>query len=100
MSASPAYSVDLDQLAEVVAGLARCQEGCDEALDDVVRQVSRLHGSWDGQAAEAQSEAQERWESGFATMRDGLAAMRDAAGTAHGNYRAAIDANLAMWEAL
>ncbi|CAN5170331.1 hypothetical protein BH09ACT12_BH09ACT12_16090 [soil metagenome] len=100
MTAHTAYSVDLDQLADTVAGLVRCQEACDEALDDVVRQIARLHGSWEGQAAAAQAEAQERWESGFATMRDGLATMRSAADTAHGNYRAAIDANLAMWETL
>lgn len=100
MSDPAAYAVDLDVLTQTIEALGRCEESCDEALDDVARQVARLHVTWEGCAATAQAQAQERWESGFATMREGLAAMRAAAITAHGNYRSAVESNLAMWESL
>ncbi len=97
---SAGHAADLDEMDATVGALTRCQEACDLGLDDVVRQVARLHLSWSGDAAQAQASAHQRWEIGFATMRDGLGTMRDAAQTTRTNYRAAIDANLAMWEAL
>ena len=100
MSAHPRHVVDLDLLATTIEALAACEQSCDEALDDVRRDVARLHLTWAGRAAEAQTEAQAAWEAGFAQMRDGLATMRSAAATSHGNYRSAVEANLAMWEAL
>lgn len=100
MSHPAAYAVDLDLLAQTIESLVACEEECDRALDDVVRQVGRLHLTWEGQAAAAQLEAQARWETGFATMREGLAAMRTAASTARTNYGSAVRANLAMWERL
>ena len=97
MSDPAAYAVDLDLLSCTIEALVGCEEECDRALDDVAHQMDRLHRTWDGRAADAQVMAQEKWESGFATMRDGLAAMRSAANTADTNYRSAVSANLAMW---
>ncbi len=37
-------------------------------------------------------------EAGFREMREGLAEMRAAGETAHGNYRSAADTNVRMWE--
>ncbi|WP_300400048.1 WXG100 family type VII secretion target [Nocardioides sp.] len=97
---SAPYAIDLQVLQDTIDALAHCEASCDEALDDVVRRVARLHLTWSGLSADAQAEAQSRWEAGFATMRDGLAVMRGAAATSRDNYRAAIDANVSMWEAL
>lgn len=97
MSGPAAYAVDLDLLSSTIDALVGCEAECDRALDDVARQVGRLHLTWAGQAADAQAVAQEQWESGFTTMRAGLAVMRSAASTAETNYRAAVSANLAMW---
>ena len=97
MSDPAPYAVDLDLLASTIEALVAYERECDRAVDDVVDQVRRLHVTWDGEAAQAQAAAQERWEAGFATMRVGLAAMRSAASTAHTNYGAAVAANLAMW---
>lgn len=101
MSGSEAsYAADLDLMAETVSTLQRCQRACDEALDAVTRHVGHLHRTWRGDAAEEQARAHEQWEAGFATMREGLVTMHSAADTAGGNYRAAVEANLTMWEAL
>lgn len=100
MSAPAPYSVDLDLLDATIEALVACERSCDEALDDVRRDVLRMHQAWTGRAADTQAEAQRGWESGFAQMRSGLAAMRAAARTADGNYRAAVEANVAMWESL
>jgi len=97
---SAPYAIDLEVLQDTIDALARCETVCDEALDDVVRRVARLHVTWSGRSAAAQAEAQRQWESGFATMREGLAVMRGAAATSRDNYRAAVDANVSMWEAL
>jgi WXG100 family type VII secretion target len=100
MSDTAPYAVDLDLLAATIEALGRCEETCDEALDDVRDDVARLHLTWSGRAADAQAAAQRGWEAGFAQMREGLAAMRAAAATADGNYRAAVEANLAMWRSV
>lgn len=97
---SARHVVDLDLLASTIEVLAACEQSCVEALDDVRRDVARLHLTWSGRSAEAQAEAQAAWEEGFAQMRAGLATMRSAAATSHDNYRSAVEANLAMWEAL
>ena len=94
------YAVDLDLLAATIGSLEAEETACAEALDDVRREVAQLHLTWSGRAATAQVEAQQAWEAGFAQMQAGLAAMRAAAATSQDNYRAAIDANLAMWESL
>jgi WXG100 family type VII secretion target len=100
MSRTARYAVDLELMAATIEQLAAAEVACDEALDDIRRDVARLHLTWTGRAAAAQAEAQEAWEAGFVRMRAGLAAMREAAGTSHGNYRAAVEANLAMWRSL
>ncbi len=92
-----AFSVDLDQLGETVATLADTARQCDEALSLVSARVARLHDTWSGQTAAAQTDAQARWETGFRTMTEGLATMRAAAETAECNYRAAIDVNVRLW---
>lgn len=100
MTAPARHTVDLDLLVATIEALSACEQACDETLDDVRRDVARLHLTWSGGAADAQAEAQRSWEEGFAQMRDGLAAMRSAAATSHDNYRSAVEANLSMWQSL
>ena len=95
---APGFTVDLDELLDVVDELARCGAELDALLDDIASRVGALRQTWSGLAADAQSGAQAEWERGFREMRDALAVMRSAAGTAHGNYERAATANLRMWE--
>jgi WXG100 family type VII secretion target len=92
------FSVDLDLLGETVAELARCDQALDDLLDEVSRRVAGLHLTWSGAAAVAQEGAQAEWEAGFREMREALAAMRAAGRVAHGNYGDAASTNLRMWE--
>lgn len=94
------YAVDLDLLAETIAAMAQCEAALDERLDEVAQRVAELHGTWSGAAAVAQAAAQQSWEAGFRSMRDGLAAMRAAGDAAGTSYLSAIDANRQMWEQL
>lgn len=100
MSTQNRFAVDLELLVAGIEALLACEQTCDESLVDVRRDIARLHLAWSGDAASAQAEAQRGWESGFGQMREGLAAMRAAAATAHDNYRAAVKTNVAMWESL
>lgn len=92
------FAVELDDLLATVDDLAACGSDLDALLADVVRRIVTLHGTWEGRAALAQAAAQADWEAGFRAMREGLATMRSAASTAHGNYGDAVAANLRMWE--
>jgi WXG100 family type VII secretion target len=94
------YGVDLDDLLGTIDDLAACGSELGALLDEVARRVDALHVSWSGRAAHAQSAAQDDWEAGCRAMHDGLAAMRAAATTAHGNYSDAAGANVRMWEQL
>jgi WXG100 family type VII secretion target len=95
-----AFTVDLDELRDVVVDLARCGAALDALLDDLAGRVQRLHLTWCGEAAAAQAVAQAEWESGFREMRAALGAMRAAAETAHASYSAAVGANVRMWGGL
>jgi WXG100 family type VII secretion target len=92
------YAVDLAELQATVDELARTGTALDELLDEIAARVAALHGTWSGLAAGAQAVAQAEWEAGFREMREGLAAMRGAGAAAHGNYSAAADTNVRMWQ--
>jgi WXG100 family type VII secretion target len=92
------YGVDLDDLLATVDDLAACGTELAGLLAEVARRVAALHVTWSGRAASAHTDAQADWEAGFRAMHDGLAAMRAAARTAHGNYAGAVGANVRMWE--
>lgn len=91
------FTVDSDELDEVVADVAGCEQALEGLTNDLEVQVRALHEVWEGLAAEAQREAHHEWEQGMRAMRDALAGLRGAARTAHGNYTAAVETNLWMW---
>ena len=93
----PAFAVDLTRLDATVAVLGDRTAAVETLLADLDARIARLHELWSGAAAAAQLDAHRRWLAGAQDMRDGLAAMRAAAATAHGNYSAAVAANVAMW---
>lgn len=94
------YGVDLDELDHLVADLQGCESRLDDLAAALERETAALHDVWEGLAAEAQREAHEEWVQGQTTMREALGRLRAAARTAHGNYTAAVEANVAMWERL
>lgn len=93
----PAYAVDLTRLDDTVTLLAARTAAVTDLLDDLDARIATLQTLWSGAAADAQLAAHRAWLAGAQDMRDGLAAMRAAAATAHANYSAAVAANLAMW---
>lgn len=91
------FEVDLDLLDEVVQRLRQHHEHLEEVDGRLTAMARRLHDEWTGAAADAHTDAQARWDAGFAAMRSALADMRAAAQVAHGNYGAAAEANTALW---
>lgn len=92
-----AFSIDPDELSEVVGDLTRCEHQLLRLGEDIARQMAVLQSQWEGLAADAQREAQEEWASGMAAMRSALAELREAADLAHTNYTSAASTNLDMW---
>lgn len=92
-----AYAVDLEALDVVLADMRACDADLEAFAAQVEAHVRRLHEGWAGEAAAAQLVAQRSWEDGFAQLREALRQMRAAGRTAHANYSAAVEANVAMW---
>jgi WXG100 family type VII secretion target len=92
------FAVDTGELAHVVDQMTACESMLHELAADLERRVASLHISWDGESAAAQLVAQAEWEHGFRGMREALAVMRAVGRLAHGNYTAAAETNLQLWE--
>lgn len=92
------FTVDSDELDEVIGRLEKTESALERLTADLARQMATLQETWEGLSAEAQKEAHEEWTKGMVAMRAAMADLRAAARSAHGNYTAAADANLAMWE--
>ena len=92
------YDVDLDHLTQTIDELAGVEDHLESLLAELRHRTTVLHLTWDGRSSAAHVLAQERWERGFAGMREALAAMRTAADSAHDNYSAAATANTRLWE--
>lgn len=91
------FSVDLDQLRTVVERMGAFDTALDVHLEKLDARIARLHTTWSGDTAQAQREAHDEWMRAAQGMRHALAAMRSIAQTAHGNYDAAVAANVRMW---
>jgi WXG100 family type VII secretion target len=92
------FSVDLDRMEFVTERMARFDTALDVHLENLDARIRRLHVTWSGDAAQAQHDAHEEWLRAAGQMRAALATMRSITETAHGNYQAAIQANLSMWD--
>lgn len=90
-------AVDLHRLAEFVDHLERFQAMLRRAQDETDGRVRELHTTWSGTAAQAQAAAHAQWSAGSHEVRQALAELRVIAGTAHGNYAAAVEANRRLW---
>ncbi|GAA2053332.1 WXG100 family type VII secretion target [Williamsia deligens] len=91
------FTVATEELADIVADMARFDSDAEAVCRDADQTVTRLHGSWTGEAADAQRAAHEKWTHGAAEMRSAVADLRKAGDTAHTNYTAAVKANQEMW---
>jgi WXG100 family type VII secretion target len=94
------YSVDTDALAQRIAQMTTFERTLERQLADLDRAVDDLHITWIGEAATAHREAHAKWRQGAEDMRKAIAAMRDAATIAHGNYQSVVSANVRMWESV
>lgn len=97
MTVEDGFSVELDELDDVVGDLEACERSLLALVDDLDRQVALLHGTWTGEAAGAQRAAHHEWTRGMTDMRAALTDLRAAARLAHEEYSGAATSNLAMW---
>ena len=94
---SGAFSVDLEQLDELVVQLARFGRALESVQGDVRSRMNRVHAVWRRVAADEHAAAHAQWRSGSVDVHEALQAMRSIASTAHENYAAAIRVNRALW---
>ncbi|MFD3705238.1 WXG100 family type VII secretion target [Nocardia sp. NPDC058658] len=91
------FSVDMDQLDQIVARLAGLAGFVTQHLDEIDDRVATLNGTnWEGLAATAYQVAHQQWSIGARTFAEGVTDMSDAAKTAHGRYTRAADINKRM----
>ncbi|MEV4209154.1 WXG100 family type VII secretion target [Nocardia salmonicida] len=91
------FSVNMDQLDQIVARIAGLAGYVADHLDDIDDQVATLKGgSWEGIAADAYQVAHTQWVSGAREFADGLRDMSTAAKSAHTRYGNAAEINKKM----
>jgi WXG100 family type VII secretion target len=94
-----AYTADLARMRDVAERMAKFDTALDVHLEKLDRRIAGLHTTWSGDAALAQRDAHDGWMRAARQMREALATMRSITETAHGNYNAAVVANVRMWDA-
>lgn len=94
------YSVDTEALQQRITEMTSFEKTLERQLADLDRAISQLHITWIGEAAAAHRQAHATWRTGADDMKQAIAAMRDAARIAHGNYHSAVSANTRMWESV
>jgi WXG100 family type VII secretion target len=94
---SSEFSVDLDQLDQIISRLNGLSGFLQDHLDQLDRKVASLSGGgWESAAANAYTNAHTQWASSAREFADGVAELRDAVHKAHGRYSRAIDVNRRM----
>jgi WXG100 family type VII secretion target len=92
------YQVDLDELRRVIDSLDAFQRMLDGRLTALDHVNGELHGTWEGEAAQANTIAHRKLTDGAREVHQALLAMHAAARQAHTSYRAAADANVQTWK--
>lgn len=91
------FSVDIDDLDQLVARLSGLAGFIEEHLDEIDDKVAMLSGTgWEGVAARAYSDAHRQWVAGAREFTDGIRTMSDAVGRARTRYTAAAEINKQM----
>lgn len=93
-----AFHVDpaaLKSAADLLDGFEKIAE---QFITSVDRKVNDLHIDWEGEAAAAHREAQQRWRVGAQEMRTAVGQLRAILNGAHGNYTSAASVNTTMWQ--
>ncbi|MBU3065994.1 WXG100 family type VII secretion target [Nocardia sp. NEAU-G5] len=90
---STELTVDLDRLDDIVTRLEGLAGYIHEHLDGLDDGVASLPGIWKSAGAQAYTDAHRRWEPNAREFAEGVAAMSDAAQSAHGRYTRVIDVN-------
>ncbi|MFI5777127.1 WXG100 family type VII secretion target [Nocardia sp. NPDC051570] len=92
------FSVDLEQLDNVVTRLSSLTAFISDHLTTLDQKVAAVHaGSWSGAAAAAHQQAHSEWSAAAAEFVDGVAEMSSAARNAHGQYTSSVNANTRMF---
>lgn len=94
---SSQFSVNLEELDNIVARLSGLAGFLADNLDDIDDKVATLTGTgWEGRAAAAYADAHRQWTAGAREFVTGLRDMSDAARIMHGRYTRANDLNRRM----
>ncbi|KZS85329.1 WXG100 family type VII secretion target [Mycobacterium persicum] len=79
------------------SALANFNSQAEQIATAVDQCVAELHGTWQGQGAEAEREYHQEWVTADQQMRERLSALRKNTELAHRNYTAVAQHNTAMW---
>ncbi|WP_067864232.1 WXG100 family type VII secretion target [Nocardia shimofusensis] len=91
------FSVDLDELDQIVARLSGLAGFIEDHLDEIDDKVATLAGTgWESIAAQAYTDAHRQWALGAREFTDGIRSMSDAAQRARNRYSSAADVNKQM----
>ncbi|MVU81112.1 WXG100 family type VII secretion target [Nocardia sp. ET3-3] len=88
------FSVNLEQLDQVVSQLGKLADFLRNHLDELDQKAESLTGgSWESAAASAYTEAHNQWSTSAKEFADGVADTSEAARLAHSSYTTVISLN-------
>ena len=91
------YEVDLDEVREVLTGLAGCQRDLISLAGEVEAAQAALQADWSGRASDAQATSYAAWRDDCADMVTALAGLRGVAVAADAHYSRAVATNVELW---
>jgi WXG100 family type VII secretion target len=86
------YRVDLNHLDQTTARVAGLQGFVEDSLAGLDARIAAMHQQWSGAAAARHAAAHKEWMTAATTVREGIAAMRQAAADAHTAYTEGVAA--------
>ncbi|WP_253782639.1 WXG100 family type VII secretion target [Nocardia amikacinitolerans] len=90
------FQVQLAELEEITSRLDGFVGFLSDSLSGLQQRIDQVQQNWHGVAADAQAEAFRQWMTGATDVREGIAAMKQAAVDARDRYSSAAAANLRM----
>ncbi len=86
MTSHDGYRVELEQLDQTTSKVAGLQGFMEDSLSGLEARITAMHQQWTGAAADRHHAAYQEWAKAAHEVSDGIAAMRQAAATAHTAY--------------
>ncbi|MGW0252662.1 WXG100 family type VII secretion target [Nocardia goodfellowii] len=90
------FAVNLTELEQITQKIKAFDGFVSDSLAGLDQRIAAMHQSWTGAAAAQHAQAHREWMQGATEVKEGIAAVCEAARQAHENYTETLASNLRM----